>query len=111
MITSICVSTGVAPFAAMFGRNASASLEMVYGAPPTCPDDIADMYEYTTNLGNRIAKAHAYVPKNMRGALDGQRQAYYKDRRSFLTTQPLWLWKSRLRPGQSRKFALYWTGP
>jgi hypothetical protein len=23
----------------------------------------------------------------------------------------VWLWTPRLRPGQSRKFALYWTGP
>jgi hypothetical protein len=47
MRTSICVSTLFAPFAAMFGRNASASLEMVFGAPPTLPEDAADMYEYT----------------------------------------------------------------
>jgi hypothetical protein len=32
MRSSICVSTGFAPFAAMFGRNASASLEMVFGS-------------------------------------------------------------------------------
>jgi hypothetical protein len=59
---------------------------MVFGAPPTLPDNVADMYEYTTDLRNRIAKAHAYVRKNMRSALDRQRQAYYKDRRSFLPT-------------------------
>jgi hypothetical protein len=63
--TSICISTGVAPFAAMFGRNVSASLEMVFRAPPTLPGDVADIYGYTTNLRNRIAKAHAYVRKNM----------------------------------------------
>jgi transposase InsO family protein len=111
MRTSICVSTGVVPFAAMIRRNASASLEMVFGAPPTLPNDVADMYEYTTSLRYRIAKAHAYVHKNMRGALDRQRKAYYKDRKSFLPTQPVWLWTPRLRPGQSRNFALYWTGP
>jgi hypothetical protein len=112
MRTSICVSARVAPFAAMFGRNASASLEMVFGAPPTLPDNIADMYEYTTNLRSRMAKAHAYVRKNMRSAVDRQRQAYYKDRRTYQPTQPaVWLWTPRPRPGQSRKFALYWTGP
>jgi hypothetical protein len=111
MCTSICVSTGVAPFAAMFGRNASGSLEMVFGAPPTLPGDVADMYKYTTNLSNRIAKAHAYVRKNMHRAVDRQRQAYYKDRRIYLPTQPVWLWTPRLTPRQSRMFALYWTGP
>jgi hypothetical protein len=111
MRTSICVSTGVAPFAAMFRRNASASLEMVFGAPPTLPGNVADMYKYTTNLRNRIAKAHAYVRKNMRSAVDRQRQAYSKDQRIYQPTQPLWLWTPRLRPGQSRKFALHWTGP
>jgi hypothetical protein len=49
MRTFICVSAGVAPFAAIFGRNVSASLEMVFGAPPTLPEDVADMYKYTTN--------------------------------------------------------------
>jgi hypothetical protein len=82
MRTSICVSTGVAPFAAMFGRNVSASLEMVFVAPPTLPKDAADMYKYTTHLRSRMAKAHAYVRKNMRSAVDRQRQAYYKDRRT-----------------------------
>jgi hypothetical protein len=47
----------------------------------------------------------------MRGAFDRQRKGYYKDRKSFRPTQPVWLWTAQLRPGQSRKFALYWTGP
>jgi hypothetical protein len=111
MRTSICVSTGVAPLAAMFGRNTSASLEMVFGAPPTLPEDVADMYEYTTNLRSRMAKVHAYVRKNMRIAVYRQRQAYYKDRHTYQPTQPVWLWTPKLRPDQSRKFALYWTGP
>jgi hypothetical protein len=110
MRTSICVSTGVAPFAAMFGRKASASLEMVFGAPPTLPEDAADMYEYTSHLRSRMVKAHACVCKNMRSAVDRQRQAY-KDWQTYQPTQPVWLWTPRLRPGQSRKFALYWTGP
>jgi hypothetical protein len=45
----------------------------------TLPEDAADMYEYTTHLRSRMAKAHAYVRKNMRSAVDRQRQAYYKD--------------------------------
>jgi hypothetical protein len=83
MHTSFCVLTGVGPFATMFGRNASASLEMVFGAPPTLPDDVADMYKYTTNLRSKMAKAHAYVRKNMRSAVDRQRQVYYKDSRTY----------------------------
>jgi hypothetical protein len=43
--------------------------------------------------------------------VDCQRQAYYKDQRIYQPTQPVWLWTPRLRPRQSRKFALYWTGP
>jgi transposase InsO family protein len=82
MRTSICVSTGFARFAAMFGRNASASLEMVFGAPPTLPKDVADMYEYPIHLRSWMAKAHAYVRKNMRSAVDRQRQAYYKDQQT-----------------------------
>jgi hypothetical protein len=46
-----------------------------------------------------MAKVHAYVRKNMRSLVDRQ------------PTQPVWLWTPRLWPGQSRKFALYWTGP
>jgi hypothetical protein len=53
------------------------------------PEDIADMYEYTTNLRSRMAKAHAYVRKNMRSAVDRQRQVYYKDRRTYQPTQPV----------------------
>jgi hypothetical protein len=62
----------------MFRRNASASLEMVFGAPPTLPDDVANMYKYTTNLRSRMVKAHAHVRRNMRSAVDRHRQAYYR---------------------------------
>jgi hypothetical protein len=81
---------------------------MVFGAPPTLPDDVADMYEYTTNLRSTIAKAHAYVRKNMRSAVDYQRQVYYKDRGTYQPTQHVWLWTPRLRQGQSR--TLHCTG-
>jgi hypothetical protein len=74
------------------------------------PGAAADMYEYTINLRRMIAEAHAYVRKNMLSALDCQRKAYYKDRKSFWPTQPAWLWTQQHRPGQSRKFALYWIG-
>jgi hypothetical protein len=47
------------------------------------------MYEYTTNLRNRMAKAHAYVCQNMRCAVDHLRQGYYKDRRIYQPTQPV----------------------
>jgi hypothetical protein len=69
------------------------------------------MYEYTTNLRSRMAKAHAYVRRNMRSAVDRLHQAYYKNRRIYQPTQPVWLWTPQLRQGQSRKFARYWTGP
>jgi hypothetical protein len=108
MCTSICVSTGVAPFAAMFGRNVSTSLEMVFGAPPTALDDVADMYEYTTNLRSRMAKEHAYIRKNMRS----QRQAYYKDRRTYQPTGPVWLWTpapTQAGPAQEVCTVLNWT--
>jgi hypothetical protein len=36
---------------------------------------------------------------------------YYKDRQTYQPTQPEWLGTPSLRPGQSRKFALSWTGP
>jgi hypothetical protein len=76
MRMSICVSTGVAPFAAMFGRNASASLEMVFGAPPTLPEDAADMYEYTTHPRSRMAKAQTHLPAYPACvAVDAQTQA------------------------------------
>jgi hypothetical protein len=47
----------------------------------------------------------------MRSTVDRQHQAYNKDRRTYQPRQPVWLWTPWLRPGQSRKFALYWTGP
>jgi hypothetical protein len=64
---------------------------MVFGAPPTLPEDAADMYEYTTQLRSRMSKAHAYVRKNMKCAIDRQRQKYYKDRQMYQPTQPVWL--------------------
>jgi hypothetical protein len=109
MRTSICVSTGVAPFSAMFGRNASASLEMVFGAPPTLPEDAADMYKYTSHLRSRMAKAHAYVHKNMRSAVDHQRQAYTRIARR--TSLPSLCGSGRLGSGRASPESLHCTGP
>ena len=111
MRTSRCRTTGVAPFEALFGRDASTSLDLVFGNPPLQQDNYDNMYDYTRALRNRIGAAHAWARQNMDKALCRQRKAYFKDKKSYEVGQSVWLWTPRLKPGQSKKFAIYWTGP
>ena len=111
MRTSKCRTTGVAPFQALFGRDASTSLDLVFGNPPLHPGAYEDLYDYTRALKNRIGAAHTWARKNMASTLERQRKAYFKDKKAFEVGQFVWLWTPRLQPGQSKKFAIYWTGP
>lgn len=108
--TSVCRSTGLAPYQALFGRDATTPLDLIFGPPPD-EAEFQSYHDYAIALRNRILAAHAWARDNMRTTIERQRRAYHKDKDNFQLQQKVWLFTPRLRPGQSKKFATYWTGP
>ena len=111
MRTARCRSTGVAPYQMLFGRDASTSLHLIFGGPEPSKEEFQNGNEYAIALRHRVEAAHAWARRNMGAAIDRQRRAYHKDKKSFQQGDLVWLFTPKLRPGQSKKFATYWTGP
>ena len=111
MRTAVCRSTGFAPYRILFGRDASSTLDLIFSDPNLEKKDHDSYESYAKALHYRITSAHAWARKNISGAIDRQRRAYHQDKKSFQAGDMVWLFTPRLRPGQSKKFATYWTGP
>jgi hypothetical protein len=111
MRTAKCRSTGLAPYHALFGRDATQELDLIFGAPEPERKKYSSYAEYAAALQARIRAAHRYARDNMSKSVQRQRRAYHKEKKYFLTGQKVWLFTPRLKPGQSKKFATYWTGP
>jgi len=103
-------TTGFAPYQLLFGRYPSSTLDLLFGTPI---DDVqyGSHHEYAQQLQHRIQLAHQWAQDNIRKAVDRQRRAYHQEAKHFQEGTKVWLFTPRLRPGQSRKFARYWTGP
>ena len=108
MRTTISRSTGFAPFQLMFGRDATSNLDFVFGPPKSADTPLT---EYATQLSSDVLQAHHWARQNIGRSISRQRRAYHADAKTFTIGQQVWLFTPRLRPGQSKKFATYWTGP
>ena len=108
MRTTVSRSTGFAPFQLMFGRDASSNLDLIFGAPhhPDFP-----LTEYATRIQEDAMRAHHWARQNIGRTIARQRRAYQAQAKTFEVGHKVWLFTPRLRPGQSKKFATYWTGP
>lgn len=111
MRTAVSRTTGFAPYQLLFGRDPSTTLELLFGAPLPEGHTTMDPDDWGVVLRNRIMSAHAWARKNIAKAIDRQRRAYHKDKKAFSAGQRVWLFTPRVRPGQSKKLATYWTGP
>ncbi len=109
--TTVSRMTRAAPYQLLFGREASTSLELLFGLPKPEMKDYDNEEEYVRALRHRVNAAHAWARNHMAQAVVRQRRAYHKDQRHFEVNTPVWLFTPRLKPGQSKKFATFWTGP
>ena len=109
--TARCRTTGFAPFQLLFGADPSLPLEHVFGHPDPSPSAYRSYHDYVDALRCRIERAHAWARENISATVARRRRDYYKDKVLWEPGTKVWLFTPRLRPGQSKKFATYWTGP
>ena len=110
MRTATCRSTGYPPYRLLFGRDATCNLDLLFGSPPATIPTLPNT-DYAVQLKRTIEKAHLYARQNMRSTILRQRRSYQGDTPAFNIGDLVWLFTPKLRPGQSKKFATYWTGP
>ena len=109
MNTSVCRSTGHAPFELMFGRHPATTLDLLFGDPPNF-EQYATAHDYAKVVRARVQAAHEWARKNIGTTVSRQRKAYYKNKVSYSPGDKVWLFTPRSR-GVSRKLTSYWSGP
>ena len=100
-------TTGLSPFEAMFGRAPAAKLDLLYGLPPR--EVLLNPHDAT--IKQRIQAASQYAREKLRLNCERERRAYQGKSVQFSEGQKVRLWISQVPTGQSKKFALQWTGP
>ena len=108
MRTTVSRSTGFAPFQLMFGRDATSNLDFIFGTPRPTDTSLSD---YAAQIRDDALQAHHWARSNIGKTIARQRRAYHADAKTFVVDQKVWLFTPRLKPGQSKKLATYWTGP
>ena len=102
--------TGVTPFFAMFGREATMPVDIIYG---NTPDHKKGACQYANDLRDRLQACYAYVRTHLQQAVERARMQY----KNQLQGEPLkpddlvWLYTPRVHPGESKKLTSYWSGP
>ena len=109
MRTAVSRSTGFAPFQLMFGRDPATNLDLIFGQPR--PSETVNPGAFVSDLQSQIHRAHHWARANIGRMVVRQRRAYHAEAKLFTPGQTVWLFTPRLRPGQSKKLATYWTGP
>lgn len=103
-------TTGFAPYRLLFGREASADIE-IYFKKPNQPEEFRDYDDYAVKLKDRIQTATRWAQENIGGAIRRQRRAYCQRKKSYSLGQKVWLFTPRRVVGQSSKYKCFWTGP
>ena len=104
--TSVCRSTGMTPFMAMFGREAVLPLDLVYN------DRIN---EHTLNENQYLRERLTTIYQHMREqqGLQQQRQAsrYVDPTIQYETGSKVWVFTPTLEKEKGSKLSIFWTGP
>lgn len=111
MRTAVCTATGMAPYRALFGRDAAQPLDLIFGQPPTVAKGNLPHHEYAQQLRQRIDVAQEYARKHMADTVRRRKRQYHADKKEFVVGAKVWLFTQRSPLGESRKLARYWTGP
>ena len=112
--TNVCEATGLAPYQALFGREASQPLDLIFGNPngyEQDPNDRREHHHYLRGLRERIDKAQVFIRKHLQDAVRRQRRHYQKEKQFFLPGTKVWLYSPSKRHVGAQKLATVWTGP
>ena len=113
--TSYNTAIKMTPYQALFGRDPSAPLSVIFGDPNRGYDldqlGRRELAKYLRTMRKRIDAAHTYIRQSLKGVVKRQKRMYNAEKRMFMQGSKVWLFTPRSRPGQPRKFARYWTGP
>jgi transposase InsO family protein len=103
-------STGCTPNWLMLGREVSLPIDIMYGRPPTMPDQPMCPVKYVEWVRNAMEDAFKLARDNLGKAAMRQKRAY--DKRAKLRRFQLedWVWYYYV-PEAKKKLGLGWTGP
>ena len=107
-------TTGLSPYQILFGTEINQPIDLIFRLPKEEEEALNDHTvagEKAMALRKRIQRAHEFVRRNMRSAVERQRKYYFQDKKLFIPGTKVWLYTPRTKPGQPRKLATFWSGP
>lgn len=109
--TNVCSSTGLAPYQLLFGRDASQTIDFLFGNPPTESRGKRDHHHYARELRKRVNLAQTWARENIAKAVMRQSRNYHGEKKLFLPQTKVWLFTPTNQKDRGKKLSTYWSGP
>ena len=106
--TSVNSSTGVSPFALIFGRDPSQALEVRVPPPESQEEALTRGGELAYTLRENARLLHCYMREHLQSTITLMRRRYHRERKSFTPGVKVWLFTP---PKDSRTMGQWWRGP
>ena len=107
--TSVCRTTGVTPYMAMFGREAQLPLDIIYGKPINHDESVDS--GIIRSLRDRLETIYDHMRTNQRQAVERQSKQYDMPIRKFEVGDKVWLFTPTIKKTKGSKLTIFWTGP
>ena len=105
--TSVCRSTGLAPYSLLFGREPSTPLDLLFKDPHEALQKQAD----PSSVREQIQKAAQYARDHLSRTVARSRLGYKGLKQRYAPESKVWLFTPRIKPGNSKKTTTFWSGP
>ena len=102
--------TGVTPHYALFGREATLPVDIIYGPPS---ENLDHQTEQGLTLYRRMMSVYRQMRKHIHAAIERARADYKGkvDSKPLLVDDLVWLFTPRIKPELGKKLTNFWSGP
>ena len=105
--TSVCRSTGLAPYSLLFGREPSTPLDLLFKDPHEALQQQKD----PSTVREQILAAAQYARKHLSRTVARARLGYQGLKHRYAPGSKVWLFTPRIKPGSGKKATVFWSGP
>ena len=105
--TSVCRSTGLAPYSLLFGREPSTPLDLLFKDPHEALQQQKD----PSTVREQILAAAQYARENLSRTVARARLGYQGLKHRYAPDSKVWLFTPRIKPGVGKKATVFWSGP
>ena len=105
--TSVCRSTGLAPYSLLFGREPSTPLDLLFKDP----HEALQQQQDPSTVREQILAAAQYARQHLSRTVARARLGYKGLKHRYAQGSKVWLFTPRVKPGVGKKATTFWSGP